>query len=168
MPNGGARFYVLSGHSCGACLAFQTVFQHPGHHGPGYLPDDLSRWPAASPAHFDPAEISARVREGRAPRLVVLDQSSEDQLVPMNQKERFGARLSEVSGLRVVEGHRCTGRHPPDTREGGAAGAGPPSSRASGQRRSPLVIPVGAGGRATRPMSAREANSSCLGTTRTL
>lgn len=149
------RSYVLSGHSCGACLAFQTVLMPPQHYGLGYLPDapcpavllglnglydlpelvnglgashehlrddyemflsnafgtDKGRWPAASPARFDPAEISKRVREGKAPRLVVLDQSIEDQLVPMNQKERFEARLNKVGGLRVVEGHRCTGKH---------------------------------------------------------
>lgn len=51
---------------------------------------DKGRWPAASPARFDPANIAARVREGKAPRLVVLDQSAEDQLVPMNQMQRWG------------------------------------------------------------------------------
>jgi kynurenine formamidase len=149
------RSYVLSGHSCGACLAFQAVLVAPRHHGLGHLPDapvpaavlglnglydlpalvtglgashehlrddyamflsnafgtDQDRWPAASPARFDPAEISARVRAGRAPDLVVLDQSAEDQLVPVNQKERFAAHLAGVSGLRVADGHRCTGRH---------------------------------------------------------
>jgi acetyl esterase/lipase len=72
---------------------------------------DKGKWPAASPARFDPADIAERVREGKAPRLVVLDQSTEDQLVPMNQRERLEANLSKVSGLRVVEGHRCTGKH---------------------------------------------------------
>jgi kynurenine formamidase len=72
---------------------------------------DKSKWPAASPACFDPAEIAERVREGKAPRLVVLDQSTEDQLVPMNQSQRLKANLSTVGGLRVVEGHRCTGQH---------------------------------------------------------
>jgi kynurenine formamidase len=72
---------------------------------------DQSKWPAASPARFDPAEIAERGREGKTPRLVVLDQSAEDQLVPMNQRERLEANLSKVSGLRVVAGHRCTGEH---------------------------------------------------------
>jgi kynurenine formamidase len=72
---------------------------------------DQSKWPAASPARFDPAEIAERVREGKAPRLVVLDQSAEDQFVPMNQRERLEANLSKVNGLRVVHGHRCTGKH---------------------------------------------------------
>jgi kynurenine formamidase len=31
--------YILSGHSCGACLAFQAILQPPGHYGLGYLPD---------------------------------------------------------------------------------------------------------------------------------
>jgi kynurenine formamidase len=31
--------------------------------------------------------------------------------VPMNQRERLEATLSEVSGLRVVEGQKCTGKH---------------------------------------------------------
>ncbi len=72
---------------------------------------DKGKWPAASPARFDPADIAERVRESKAPRLVVLDQSTEDQLVPMNQRERLEANLSKVSGLRVVKGHRCTGKH---------------------------------------------------------
>jgi kynurenine formamidase len=147
--------YILSGHSAGACLAFQAALQSPRHYGLDYLPEapcpvailglnglyDLSallnglgtshehlraeyetflssafgadkrKWPEASPARFDPAEIAERVREGKAPRLVVLDQSTEDQLVPLSQREGLEANLSKVSGLRVVEGHRCTGGH---------------------------------------------------------
>jgi kynurenine formamidase len=147
--------YILSGHSCGASLAFQAVLQPPRHYGLEYLPDapcpaallglnglydlpelvnglgashehlrddyerllsnafgaDKGKWPAASPARFDRAEIAERVRESKAPRLIVLDQSTEDQLVPMNQRQRLEANLSKVSGLRVVEGHRCTGKH---------------------------------------------------------
>jgi kynurenine formamidase len=147
--------YILSGHSAGACLAFQAILQPPMHYGLDDLPEapcpaailglnglydlpelvtgldashehlraeyemflssafgaDKSRWPAASPARFDPAEIAGRVREGKVPRLVVLDQSTEDQLVPMNQSQRLEANLSKVRGLRVVQGHRCTGNH---------------------------------------------------------
>lgn len=156
--------YVLSGHSCGACLAFQAVLRPPAHYGLGYLADaprpaaviglnglydlpalavaeglgarhareredyemflsnafgaDQRQWPAVSPALFDPADIGERIRQGRAPRLVLLDQSSEDQLVPMNQKERFRDRLSEVDGLRLVEGTRCTGKHAAAWEEG--------------------------------------------------
>lgn len=149
------RSYILSGHSAGACPAFQATLQPPRHYGLDYLAEapcpaailglnglydlpglvngldashehlraeyqmflssafgaDQSRWPAASPAHFDAANIAERVREGKAPRLVVLDQSTEDHLVPMNQSQRLQANLSKVSGLRVVEGHRCTGKH---------------------------------------------------------
>ena len=147
--------YILSGHSCGACLSLQATLQPPRHYGLKNLPDapcpaallglnglydlpglvnglgashehlrdeyemllsnafgaDKGKWPAASPARFDSAEIAERVRESKAPQLVVLDQSTEDQLVPMNQREKLEANLSKVSGLRVVEGHRCTGKH---------------------------------------------------------
>lgn len=147
--------YILSGHSCGACLTFQAVLQPPryyhladvsatprpaavlGLNGLYDLPElvtgldpshehlraeydmllsyafgsDKRSWPAASPTRFDPADIADRVREGTAPRLVVLDQSADDQLVPMNQKDRLKANLTQVDGLRVVEGHRCTGKH---------------------------------------------------------
>jgi len=147
--------YILTGHSAGACLAFQATLQPPRHYGLSHLPGapgpaailglnglydlpelvngldeshqhlraeyemflssafgaDKSRWPAASPARFDPADIAERVREGKAPRLVVLDQSTEDQLVPVSQSQRLEANLSKVSGLRVVEGHRGTGQH---------------------------------------------------------
>jgi hypothetical protein len=148
------RSYILSGHSCGACIAFQAILQAPLHHGLE-LPDapcpaalvglnglydlpeltdglgdshehlrqeygtllsnafgtDRTTWAAASPTRFDPADIARRVREGRAPRLIVLDQSSADMLVPMNQKERFAAHLRHVDGLRLVEGHRCSEGH---------------------------------------------------------
>jgi len=79
---------------------------------------DKGRWPAASPACFDPAEIAERVREGKAPRLVVLDQSTEDQLVPINQRDRFEATLSKVKGLRMIEGHRLTGKHDAPWKQG--------------------------------------------------
>ena len=149
------RSYILSGHSCGSCLAFQAILQPTAYYGLETIPDapcpaavlglnglydlpalvhglgvsheqlraeyamllsnafgaDENEWPAASPARFDPAEIAERVREGKAPRLVVLDQSTEDQLVPMNQKQRLEANLGKADGLRVVAGHRCTGRH---------------------------------------------------------
>ena len=147
--------YILTGHSAGACLAFQAILQPPRHHGLDYLPDapcpaailglnglydlpalvngldaahehlrgeyerflsnafgtDKGKWPAASPARFDPADIAERIRQGKAPRLIVLDQSTEDQLVPVNQTERLEANLSKVRGLRVVHGHRLTGKH---------------------------------------------------------
>jgi kynurenine formamidase len=55
---------------------------------------DKDAWPGASPARFGPA-IAGRIRDGNAPRLAVLDQSAEDQLVPMNQQDRLTANLSK-------------------------------------------------------------------------
>ncbi|MGW6274936.1 MULTISPECIES: alpha/beta hydrolase [unclassified Streptomyces] len=148
------RSYILSGHSCGACIAFQAILQAPLHHGLD-LPDapcpaallglnglydlpeltdglgashahlqqeyrtllthaftaDKKTWALASPARFDPADIAQRIREGKAPRLVVLDQSPQDLLVPMNQKERLEANLRRVEGIHIVEGHRNSGGH---------------------------------------------------------
>ncbi|WP_307542824.1 hypothetical protein [Streptomyces sp. V3I8] len=148
------RSYILSGHSCGACIAFQAILQAPTQHGLE-LPDapcpaaivglnglyDLPEltdglgdshehlrqeygtllanaftpqrkaWATASPARFDPEGIAQRIREGTAPRLIVLDQSSQDMLVPMNQKERFAAHLGHVDGLHLIEGHRCSEGH---------------------------------------------------------
>ncbi|MEU4657637.1 hypothetical protein AB0G32_27500 [Streptomyces sp. NPDC023723] len=158
------RSYILSGHSCGACLAFQSVLQPPRHYGLGHLPEppcpaallglnglydlpalatadglgtshahlrddyekflsrafgtDKDAWPDASPAGFNPASIAGRIREGNAPRLVVLDQSTEDQLVPMNQQERMTATLAKATGLRVTRGHRLTGNHAAPWEEG--------------------------------------------------
>jgi kynurenine formamidase len=156
--------YTLSGHSAGACLAFQSILQPPRHYGLGYLPEppcpaallglnglyevpalatadglgashahlrddyemmlsrafgtDKDAWPDASPASFDPAGIAGRIHEGNAPRLAVLDQSTEDQLVPMNQKDRLTATLAKVTGLRVAQGHRLTGKHAAPWEEG--------------------------------------------------
>ncbi|MEV0403735.1 hypothetical protein [Actinoallomurus sp. NPDC050550] len=156
--------YILSGHSCGACLAFQAILQPPRHYGLGHLPEppcpgallglsglydlpalatldglgashahlrddyelflsrafgtDQGTWPDVSPARFDPAVIAGRIREGNAPRLAVLDQSTEDQLVPMNQKDRLTAALANVAGLRVAQGRRLTGRHAAPWEEG--------------------------------------------------
>jgi kynurenine formamidase len=84
----------------------------------GAFGTDQDAWPAVSPASFDPADIAARIREGNAPRLVVLDQSTEDQLVPMNQKDRLTVALAQVPGLRVAQGHRLTGKHAAPWEEG--------------------------------------------------
>ena len=64
------------------------------------------------------ADIAARIREGNDPRLVVLDQSTEDQLVPMNQKDRLVAALAQVSGSGFAQGHRLTGKHAAPWEEG--------------------------------------------------
>jgi kynurenine formamidase len=42
---------------------------------------------------------------------VVLDHSTDDQLAPMNQKDRLTANLAKVTGLRVAQGHRLAGQH---------------------------------------------------------
>lgn len=55
--------------------------------------------------------MAGRIREGNAPGLVVLDQSAEDQLVPMNQRDRLTATLARVAGLRVAQGRRLTSKH---------------------------------------------------------
>jgi kynurenine formamidase len=155
--------YIFSGHSAGACLAFQAVLQPPWHYGLGYLREpscpaallglnglydlpalvtadglgashahlrddyeemlttalgaDQDDWPDASPASFGQG-IAGRIRDGNAPRLVVLDQSVDDQLVPMNQKERMAAALANVDGLRVAQGDRLTGKHAAPWEEG--------------------------------------------------
>ncbi|WP_318307716.1 hypothetical protein [Amycolatopsis solani] len=41
----------------------------------------------------------------------MLEQSAEDHLVPMSQRERLTATLAGVAGLRVVRGQRLTGEH---------------------------------------------------------
>jgi len=147
--------FLLSGHSCGACLAFQSMLAPASHYelaGAPVVPTaaavlgfnglydlpalvdgldashahlrdeyhgllsiafgpDRQRWESASPALIDPAMIAARVRQAKAPPLILLDQSAQDQLVPMNQRDRFAARLAQVEGLRTVIGHRCSGDH---------------------------------------------------------
>ena len=72
---------------------------------------DRGKWLLASPAQFDTEGIAEQVKGGKAPNLVVLDQSTKDQLVPVNQMERLESQLRRVNGLRVVRGNRCTGSH---------------------------------------------------------
>lgn len=149
------RSYILSGHSCGACLAFQAILQPPAYYGLKNVGDapcpaailglnglydlpalvdglgsshehlrgdyemllsyafgtDKNEWAAASPARFNPAAVRERVREGKAPPLILLDESIEDQLVPFSQLERLEADLSKSEGLSVIRGKRCTGKH---------------------------------------------------------
>lgn len=148
-----AGSYILSGHSCGACIAFQSVFQSPAYYqlstadapcpaaivglnglydlptlvkGLGgsheHLRDeygmllsnafgsDKAVWAAASPARFDTAAIAKRVREDLAPRLVMLDQSANDQLVPMNQLDRM-LEFTTSAGLSIIRGTKCVGEH---------------------------------------------------------
>ncbi|KAH6668761.1 hypothetical protein B0J14DRAFT_150003 [Halenospora varia] len=154
--------YILSGHSAGACLCSQAIFQPAeywatdsappprpaaflGLNGLYDLPalvdglgashqhlkdayenllgyafgTDKSKWPAASSTRFELSQLDRQRVEGRAPRLVVLDQSKEDQPVPMNQAERLEKHLSKVEQMRVVRGNRCAGLHAAPWEEGG-------------------------------------------------
>lgn len=52
------------------------------------------------------------------PPLVLLDQSKEDQLVPMIQLEQLQVTLNKVQGMRVLRGHRCVGKHAAPWEEG--------------------------------------------------
>ena len=148
--------YLLGGHSCGACIAFQSVLKDPRHWqlkedlpppprpyaligmnglfdlvalvdglGPNHtrmradyqmflgiaFGKDYLRWPLASPARFDADAISKGIEEGHSPKRILLDQSTEDQLVPMNQLDRMKTQLDQVSGLKVMRGNRCSGKH---------------------------------------------------------
>lgn len=155
--------YVLSGHSSGACLAFQAGLQDPFYfgliddriipraaailglnglydlpalvHGLNPSHEDTrgdytsilsaafgpgeQTWRAASPAHFDAVQLASRLRAEQAPKLVVIDQSEDDQLVPMNQRDQLAANLQQVEGMRVVLGSRCTGKHAAPWLQGG-------------------------------------------------
>ncbi len=79
---------------------------------------DQSAWPAESPARFDVDDIAQWVEEGKAPRVMVLDQSVEDQLVPMNQIDRMVLQMQQVSRMKVVLGKRCVGEHAAPWKEG--------------------------------------------------
>lgn len=149
------RFSILSGHSCGATLAFQAALQSPAYYGLQDVPDgpspaaimglnglydlpalvdalgaehemlrqddtmmlsnafgaDQRAWISASPARLDAARIAERIVERGGPRLVLLEQSPDDQLAPMNQRDRIAATLRLVNGWRVVLGQRCVGKH---------------------------------------------------------
>lgn len=156
--------YLLSGHSAGACLAFQAALFEAHHWGPEFegipspprpaavlglnglydIPDlvsglgdshkhlqevyeillvqafgeDQAAWPAASPARLDAKTLIRRVEERWAARLVLLDQSPEDQLVPISQADKMERNLKEVQGIKVVRGHRCQSRHAAPWEEG--------------------------------------------------
>jgi acetyl esterase/lipase len=75
-------------------------------------------WEVASPARFPRHEVIARVAAGVTPRVVLLDHSVDDRMVPAGQKQRFMRTLSGIDGLRLVDGHRCTGEHAAPWRQG--------------------------------------------------
>jgi kynurenine formamidase len=148
--------FLLSGHSCGACIAFQSILQDPKHWalkeqlpppprpyalvglnglydlvalvnglGPSHqsMSEDYERfqsiafgtdqlkWQLYSPARFDANAISSRIEKGHAPKRILLDQSTEDQLVPFNQLQRMRIQLEQVAGLHILQGTRCVGKH---------------------------------------------------------
>ena len=72
---------------------------------------DEQIWHRSSPAHLNAGRLAERVAAGRAPRLVWIDQSPDDQLVPVNQRDRLATNLGKVEGLRLVVAERLTGRH---------------------------------------------------------
>ncbi|PZE63022.1 hypothetical protein DEJ33_00885 [Curtobacterium sp. MCPF17_047] len=72
---------------------------------------DRSRWSGASPARLDSEAIRYRLERGLVPRLVVLDQSESDQLVPMNQLETMQEALLSVQGLLTARSRRAAGPH---------------------------------------------------------
>jgi kynurenine formamidase len=160
----GLEKYLLSGHSCGACIMFQTLLQPPAYWGFHNLPpaprpvaaiglnglydlpalvhdlgpkhaqmrseyrrlqgiafgDDEKHWSEASPALFETERIQHWMQssESSVPSLVVIDQSPQDQLVPVNQMERLRGNLDKVSGLHVTTGRRCVGSHAAPWEEG--------------------------------------------------
>jgi kynurenine formamidase len=154
--------YILTGHSCGACISFQSILQSPSYWGLDSLPEpprpaaliglnglydliglvhdlgpthahlegvytnlqsiafgkDQSGWSAVSPAVFDLGWFAGKIKTTRYPRLIMLDQSKEDQLVPMNQTVKLEKHLSAITGLEVIRGDRCEGRHAAPWEEG--------------------------------------------------
>lgn len=79
---------------------------------------DQSKWPSASPARLNIGKLEERLRDKLLPGLVVLDQSEEDQLVPVTQTDTMEAILRKGKGLRVVRDYRMHGRHAAPWEEG--------------------------------------------------
>lgn len=156
--------YVLSGHSCGACISFQTVLQPPAYWGLSEVPppprpaalvglnglydlqalahdlgpsheslatvyqefqtiafdEDGGSWFRVSPAQFDRDLLREPVAKGDSsvPSLVVVDQSGNDELVPMNQITRMQQHLMDIRGIRAIVGKMCVGAHAAPWKEG--------------------------------------------------
>ncbi|KAK6403871.1 hypothetical protein LTR95_018915, partial [Oleoguttula sp. CCFEE 5521] len=74
---------------------------------------DQSAWLDASPARFSARDIQARLGDGKGsvPSIIMLDQSPDDQLVPMDQMVRMRALLEGCDDLQVLTGKRCVGTH---------------------------------------------------------
>lgn len=153
--------FILTGHSAGACLAFQSILAPPEYYGlkmssppvpmvvlgmnglydlidlvdnlgesHQHLKDvydnligiafgtDRQVWKRASPAKFDVVDLERRAQEGLLPKLIVVDQSKEDELVPMNQCVKLLSHLSQVKGVTSVKIDRLTDRHAAPWQEG--------------------------------------------------
>ena len=87
--------------------------------------DDEEVWRKVSPALFDIKMLVSRLLERKMPELVVLAQSKEDQLVPMNQTESIEAALehTQVDGsgktnLSLKRSTKITGQHDDCWKEG--------------------------------------------------
>jgi kynurenine formamidase len=78
---------------------------------------DRGAWASASPTRLSSKVIATSLQEG-GPTLVVLDQSPDDQLVPINQTDKFEALMRSVHGLKVVRANRCVGKHAAPWEEG--------------------------------------------------
>ncbi|KAK4505121.1 hypothetical protein PRZ48_003084 [Zasmidium cellare] len=76
------------------------------------------QWPIASPARIHPTQLQERLQRREVSKLVLLDQSAEDQLVPLNQADKMEAALKQADGLLVVRGNRCKGTHAAPWEEG--------------------------------------------------
>ncbi|KAL2285620.1 hypothetical protein FJTKL_07645 [Diaporthe vaccinii] len=95
--------YILTGHSAGACLSFQAIYQAPRY------------WRLASPSDDDENNVDPE-EEPPTPAAHVAMNGLYD--LPMTQTEKLEVRLREVDGLQVQRGHRCTGRHAAPWEEG--------------------------------------------------
>ena len=68
-------------------------------------------WKNSSPACFDSEVIARRAKKNATPKLVVLDQSTDDQLVPMNQTVAMQSLLETVPGIRILRSETLKGSH---------------------------------------------------------
>jgi hypothetical protein len=69
------------------------------------------RWQLDSPERFNADMLSKRIVTGGCPKCVLLDQRVDDQHVLVNQLERMKTQLEQVTGLQIMRGRRCIGKH---------------------------------------------------------
>lgn len=88
--------------------------------------NDQDVWKRASPASFDSTRLAWRAIEGRLSKLVMLAQSTQDQLVPMNQtlsmenmlKKIQDTELGEGRSFKIQRSDKLTGLHDDCWKEG--------------------------------------------------